>query len=177
MQWQNQTPVLTYPSHTIMMFGRTSYFKLASGLNLFAILREGLHTMSLERVNFTNNRARLGNLYMAVVVDSPSDILILLMWTYWLNIFRLCLSHPSHFLSNHLRSLPPSYNCLHSLYSFYNYIHNHAKKYRKIKIIVQNSNFIGSCVTIQESMIRREGGKLNFEMNNITINESSPRNN
>ena len=58
------------------MFGRAKSFKLASGLSLFAILTKGLHNMRLEMVEFTNNKAQHGNLYVSVVVDTPPDTLI-----------------------------------------------------------------------------------------------------
>ena len=183
-------------SKSYMMFGRAKSFKLASGLNLFAILTKGLHNMSLEMVEFTNNTAHHGNLYVSVVVDSPSDTLIDvnilindvmsvqrgicmsgIVVEFYINLDYKstglydigCCPSSSSWLSPF--SAYDGYFSSFSLFDCLDFSHQ-PKNHRKVNIVLQNSNFVGSCVTIQESKILGDGGELHFKMSNITIGES-----
>ena len=91
-----------------------------------------------------------------------------------------CIVYQSYFQSRNPWWLPPNtYQHFPSIEDYtkcidwHRGIFSHLQKNRKkMNLVLQNSDFVGSCVIIQKSKILSEGGQFNFEVSNITIRES-----
>ena len=175
-------------------------FKFAAGLNLFVRVYEKKHDIHLMDITLMNNRGAYGNFYMEVSAISLShdreDIYVDIQITNMTSIqtrpgyaYGLVLKYEiqlNRYESSSL-SWPPSYKlCTHysrfdaDCYPWFSTDILHWNRPistlwpKRVDILLQNNYFIGSCMTIIDSMISIKSThmRFSFRVKNITITKS-----
>ena len=168
-------------------------FNLSSGLNLFVEVMGREHDVIITNITLANNRAPYGNFYMSVYFYESTSININILIDAMTSIqteelmpgmvvkYYILLERDKTRRSNScdgnsiLRPwdfFSPSYSILDRLLHKKLIEGSTPSKHREVNIAVENSKFIGSCVTVQDSQDLTENGNFSFNINNIRISES-----
>ena len=163
-------------SDTYILFGMAKNFNLASGLNLFILVNEQSHNISLTSITLKNNRAKLGNFYISFINDNhtPLDLI-----EFDVNIWIRDLTSIQR--SEMMAGIVVEFNV--EFESNISCFCNLTSKLQRINIVLQDSSFIGSCASIKTLSNSKFWNyylaitklvNINFEMimRNTTISES-----
>ena len=163
-------------SDTNILFGMAKNFNLASGLNLFMLVNEQSHNISLTSITLKNNRAKLGNFYISFINDNHTPLNLI---EFDVNIWIRDLTSIQR--SEMMAGIVVKFNV--EFESNISCFRNLTSKLQRINIVLQDSSFIGSCASIKTLSNSKfwnyylDSTKLvniNFEMimRNTTISES-----
>ena len=174
-------------------------FNLSSGLNLFVEVMGREHDIIITNVTLENNRAPYGNFYMSVYYIKQLLSINIEILIDALTSIQTEESKPGmvvkYYIFQERKINIQSNDCeyyslvlqrtliMSRLYSPDRIIGLIDKKtiegltpskHREVifNIAIQNSEFIGSCVTVQDSLYQMEDGNFSLNMTNIRISES-----
>ena len=173
-------------SNSRIMFGQIKSYDLSSGLNIFLEVTGREHNITITNVTLANNEAPYGNFYMSVYFDGSTSVDIKILIDVMTSIQTeelmpgMVVKYRVDLQERQLDYLPSCsyYWWQWDFYRSYNNPFPHSKikfdgsKSRKVYITLQNSEFLGSCVAIQDSVILNEDVKFRFKIRNIIISES-----
>ena len=111
-------------------FGRAKELNLAAGLNLFILADKDLHNINLTALTLKNNRAKLGDLYLLVSVDTVvnTDIDIDILITDLTSIQNETFVKPGIFIKFNIDLEYASSDCsLPSFYPEYSFLSSNCK--------------------------------------------------
>ena len=183
-------------SESYIMFGQSKFMYLASGLNLFVYLREHKFDICLTNVTLKDNKAPYGNFYVPIYIQADPTIFSIDVNILIRNITSIQteLAMPGMVMKYNIQleddsdlwstdtwpwcrwrfplSIPP-YNSYCSPWQNFKWLS--LEHYRRIYIVLQDSYFIGSCVTVKDSEVFSDSGTFTLEMRGIKIDKSMCR--